>query len=134
MLGAKKDSIDTAYKIDIDQFNKDFLDYMNKCAGGGSDNGKCKELSTKLANSKSDILEKYFFSNHALYASYLNDYRNLMKLPLIKTALDAIKLSELSLMGAVAFPHKQDLASLDFADGVIAQIKSVYVIDVKLWL
>ena len=130
---AKKDSIDNLYKIDIDVFNKEYLNYMNKCTGEVDDPSACNALLSKLNESRTKILEKYFFGGAALYVKYLTEYRASIVAPSAQAGLDAITISELSLLGTVVFPHKEDMVYIEIAKDIIGEITSVFVIDYTLW-
>jgi hypothetical protein len=130
---AKKDSLDKAYATDMEKFNTDFTDYMTKCTGEGGTNAKCDALLAEIEQMKPKILQKYFVGDKALYVVYLTEFRTAMKDPSVNAALSAINSTELTFMGAVVFPHKDDLVALDYANSIIGLIQRLFVIDVRLW-
>jgi len=130
---AKKDSIDALYKIDKDVFSKEYLNYINKCMGEVDNPSTCNALLSKLNESRTKILDKYFFGGSALYVKYLTEYRASIVPVSAKAGLDAITLSELSLLGTVVFPHKEDMVYIEIAKDIIGEISSVFVIDYTLW-
>lgn len=133
LFRTKKDSIDAIYNADMKIFNEDFLEFITNCTGEGGGSSKCKSMFSNLDQSRIKILDKYFFGTSALYVKYLDEFKAAIPAPTVQNGLDALNLSELRLNGMAVFPHKEDMAYVEVAQGIIKEIQNVFVIEDKLW-
>ncbi len=128
----KNENIKSVFNEDFNTYLEKYNEYTAECFGEGGSAELCNSLRSKLGEYGKQILNKYWFDEKsAEYRKYLYAIKEEMQSLHIVCTVQSLESAEST--GGIKFPHKEDLAELNFTLDYISFIKNAWSIESRLW-